>query len=142
MAEREKQLAEAEFPARADQLKALRALVRAKLQAEHCEPLFIEQMVLAVNEACMNIIQHAYRFDAAGRFRVEILKRRDELTFRVSDAAATVDRAHWYPRALEDVRPGGLGLHFMHALMDRVEFCDAGTRRGNVLIMSKRMESE
>jgi len=49
-------------------------------------------MVLAVNEAGMNIIQHAYNIQGEGIFRVTIYTDGKELTFCLTDYAPTVDK--------------------------------------------------
>ena len=43
------------------------------------------------------------------------------------------------PRDLDDVRPGGLGTHFMAEVMDRVEFLTPPEGGGNLLRMVKRI---
>jgi anti-sigma regulatory factor (Ser/Thr protein kinase) len=87
-------------------------------------------VVLAVDEALTNIIRHAYLGDA---------ERPIELSFRrihvagngpgnvaleivLEDRGVTVHGKKLCGRALEDVRPGGLGLHFIRESMDTVEF--------------------
>jgi anti-sigma regulatory factor (Ser/Thr protein kinase) len=87
-------------------------------------------VVLGVDEALTNIIRHAY----AGRAErpIEVLFRRvraslcgkhgEALEIVLVDRGKKVDRAKLCGRALEDVRPGGLGLHFIRESMDAVEF--------------------
>jgi serine/threonine-protein kinase RsbW len=87
-------------------------------------------VVRAVDEALTNIIRHAYH-GQTGRpieasFR-SIRVRRDggqetALEIVLQDQGVRVDRARLQGRPLEDVRPGGLGLHFIRQSMDRVEF--------------------
>jgi len=87
-------------------------------------------VVRAVDEALANIIRHAYR-GQTGRpieasFRSIRVRRdggqRPALEILLEDQGVRVDRAKLRGRRLEDVRPGGLGLHFIHQSMDTVEF--------------------
>ena len=87
-------------------------------------------VVRAVDEALTNIIRHAYR-GQTGRpieasFRSIRVRRdggqRPALEILLEDQGVKVDRAKLRGRRLEDVRPGGLGLHFIHQSMDTVEF--------------------
>ena len=88
-------------------------------------------VVLAVDEALTNIIRHAYKGKTdqpitASFRRVEAGgggARREALEIVLEDQGETVDSAKLCGRALEDVRPGGLGLHFIRQSMDAVEFC-------------------
>jgi len=47
---------------------------------------------------------------------------RDALEIVLEDRGAAVNPKKMCGRALEDVRPGGLGLHFIRQSMDTVEF--------------------
>jgi anti-sigma regulatory factor (Ser/Thr protein kinase) len=87
-------------------------------------------VVLAVDEALTNIIRHAYQgkteqpIEAFFR-RIETARdgaRGAALEIVLEDRGMTVDRKKLCGRELEDVRPGGLGLHFMRECMDTVEF--------------------
>ena len=136
-----RQLADREYQAKADQLIVLRKLVRDCLEKEGCDQDFIQRMVLAVNEASMNIIQHAYADRDARTFRVEMYTDGKELTFCLTDFAPAVDKKIIKSRDLDDIRPGGLGVHFINELMDRVEYLETPKNNcGNILQMKKQIE--
>jgi anti-sigma regulatory factor (Ser/Thr protein kinase) len=87
-------------------------------------------VVLAVDEALTNIIRHAYlgntgRPIEASFHRIQAARdgqRKDALEIVLEDRGTAVNRKKLCGRALEDVRPGGLGLHFIRECMDTVEF--------------------
>jgi anti-sigma regulatory factor (Ser/Thr protein kinase) len=136
-----RQIADSEFQAKADQLTLLRELVRDCLKKEGCEQDFVQRMVLAVNEAGMNIIQHAYNNQDEGIFRVTIYTDGKELTFCLTDFAPTVDKSIIKSRDLDDIRPGGLGVHFINELMDQVGYLETPEmENGNILQMKKQIE--
>jgi len=132
-------LAELRFPARAEHLQTLRAAVRAAARQCGCNERLTEQLTLVVNEAAMTIIQHAYRDTPTGEIILEILNNDTTLVFRLMDFAAPVDSTAFKSRDLADVRPGGLGLHLIHSVMDEVEYLPAPPGFGNLLQMSKRI---
>ena len=137
----DRQIANGEFQAKAEQLILLRELVRDCLQQEGCEQDFIQRMVLAVNEAGMNIIQHAYNNQDTETYRVEVYTDGKELTFCLTDSAPTVDKNIIKSRDLGDIRPGGLGVHFINELMDRVDYLETPDKEyGNILQMKKQIE--
>jgi serine/threonine-protein kinase RsbW len=92
-------------------------------------------VVLAVDEALTNIIRHAYlgnveRPIEATFHRIQKTqngRRRDALEIVLEDRGTAVNPKKLCGRALEDVKPGGLGLHFIRECMDTVEF---GRKRG------------
>jgi serine/threonine-protein kinase RsbW len=87
-------------------------------------------VVLAVDEALTNIIRHAYLGDVerpieASFRRIHVPwegQGRDALEIVLEDQGVTVNAKNLCGRALEDVRPGGLGLHFIRESMNTVEF--------------------
>ena len=136
-----RQIANSEFQAKAEQLILLRELVRDCLQQEDCTQDFIQRMVLAVNEAGMNIIQHAYNNRDTETFRVEVFTDGKELTFCLTDFAPTADKSTIKSRDLDDIRPGGLGVHFINELMDKVDYLETPDKKyGNILQMKKIIE--
>ena len=125
----------------AQQLQAVRESLVQALDKAGCDVQEQARLVLAVNEACMNIIQHAYRGDPAGEMILEILNNDRELEFRLTDFAPTVDASMVRPRPLDEIRPGGLGTHFIREIMDEVEFTVPEGGAGNLLIMKKHKKS-
>lgn len=123
------------------QLQAMREKLRMALTDIGIPQSIQEQLVLAVNEACMNIIQHAYCGNAKGEIRLSLEDTPNQLRFLLEDDAPCVDPACITPRDLTDIRPGGLGVHFIKEIMDEVHFYPAG-KQGNRLEMIKHLDSD
>jgi serine/threonine-protein kinase RsbW len=87
-------------------------------------------VVLGVDEALTNIIRHAYGGSVEQPIEVVFSRiqepwhgaNKEALEIVLMDQGKKVDSAKLAGRALEDVRPGGLGLHFIRETMDAVEF--------------------
>jgi serine/threonine-protein kinase RsbW len=100
------------------------------------------QVLLAVDEACTNIIQHGYDTAAPGEielgWRVEggqlIVTLRDRGRRFNPDDVPAPDIAS----PLEERQAGGLGLYLMGRLMDSVQF-EFDDQQGNLLTMTKRI---
>ena len=132
-------LADIRFHARPEQLKNMRAVVRQTLAPFGCDSELMTSLVLALDEACTNVIRHGYGGDPSGTLILQILQSGDTLIFRLRDFAPPVDREKVKPRDLEDIRPGGLGVHFIGDIMDVVRFVDPPDGRGNLLEMRKTL---
>jgi sigma-B regulation protein RsbU (phosphoserine phosphatase) len=128
------------FAADAAQLKPMREQVQAAGLARGWPAKLVGALVIAINEACMNIIEHAYGRDSSGEIALQIHNNENEVEVVLTDFAAPVDLAAIHGRALDDVRPGGLGTHFMNEIMDRCVYSHLAERPGNVLRMSKRLD--
>ncbi len=124
--------------ARSDGLRLIRCVVQQAALLCSCPPEIAERLVLAVNEACMNVIQHAYRSDPGGELILQVLYRDRELIFRLMDFASPVDPATCTPCPREALRPGGLGLHLISETMDEACFLAPPQGVGNLFQMSKR----
>ncbi len=127
------------FSARPDALRPMRDQLRDSLHNHTRDQETVDTIVLAVNEACMNIIQHAYCAKSDGEIILEVQKLGNQLVFRITDFAPCVDKSNIKGRCLEDIRPGGLGLHFICEVMDSIDFTSLPASSGNVLEMKKRL---
>ena len=132
-------LFEISFPAKADRLCLVRALVKRTAEVIGCDPELSDKLVLAVNEACMNVIQHAYQGNELGEIVLEMLNNEGKIHFRLLDYAKPIDLESVKPRDMDELRPGGLGTFFINEIMDE---CDRGhleEGKGNYLEMVKKI---
>lgn len=122
------------------ELRRIRATLRHVLAEVDCDKGVIDDLVLAVDEACQNVIRHAYRGQPGGEIRVVLSHRTDQLVVMLSDdAPASPVDALSRGRDLDELAPGGLGTHFMRAVMDEVSLLSSPCGRGNCLRMVKRL---
>ncbi len=128
-----------DFPARADRLKGVRDAVLEAVGGYGCGEAVARDVVLAVDEACQNVIRHAYADKPDGEITLDILGRGDSIVVLLRDFAAGVDADKIRPRDVEDLRPGGLGTRFIGEIMDEIEFLPPPKGRGNLLRMVKRI---
>ena len=96
----------------------------------------IRSIVLAVDESLTNVIRHAYGGSddqpIAVTFCKKLVKRgtgmRGALEITLVDRGVPVDPEKLQGRSLDEIRPGGLGLHFIRETMDSVTFRRNGGR--------------
>ena len=87
-------------------------------------------VVLAVDEALTNVIRHAYLGQTDKPVEVTFRRCqvrgnegwRDALEIELEDHGIPVKAEEMRGRSLDEIRPGGLGLHFIRENMDKVEF--------------------
>lgn len=127
------------FAAEPRELKDVRDNVLSRVRACGASEEVARDVMTAVDEACQNVIRHAYGGRAAGEIVLEIEHAGDEIRVDLVDFAPPTDPARVRPRDLEDVRPGGLGTHLMRELMDSVAFVEPPPGCGNRLRMVKRI---
>jgi anti-sigma regulatory factor (Ser/Thr protein kinase) len=93
--------------------------------------------VLAVDEACSNIIKYAYEGDTTKLIQLRVSFDQQRLLMELTDAGKQTDVSKIAPRKLDDVRPGGLGTHFIGAVFDSVTY-DTHRKTGTVLTLIKK----
>jgi anti-sigma regulatory factor (Ser/Thr protein kinase) len=84
------------------------------------------RVCLAVDEAVTNVIRHGYDSDTSQpvwvRFKARDERGRPGLTVSVEDRGRQIEPEQIRGRELSEVRPGGLGVHIIREVMDRVHY--------------------
>jgi anti-sigma regulatory factor (Ser/Thr protein kinase) len=101
-----------EVPATADRLVYVRQRLTAWLRPLGLSGSMAHDIVLAVDEACTNAIEHAYT-GTAGSIDISVALADNEITVRVADSGA------W--QEPQEKRSRGRGLRIIQALSDRLE---------------------
>jgi len=130
-----------EFNSKPAELMQMRQQLRQALEKRQCNKTCVDRLLIAVNEAAMNVMQHAYSGNEEGQIKLDVLYKKNELVFRMTDFACPIDRSCVKGRDLNDIKPGGLGVHFMHEIMDEVRFLDDCKSAGNILLMRKKIDA-
>lgn len=92
----------------------------------------IEDVKLAVDEACSNVIKHAYGGDTHKNIWVKYRVTRKGFEVLIEDNGMKARPESIEGRDLEDIRPGGLGVHLIKRAFDIFQF-DQRKRKGNRL---------
>ncbi|MBL93763.1 MAG: Phosphoserine phosphatase RsbU [Alphaproteobacteria bacterium MarineAlpha3_Bin5] len=123
--------------ARPDRLRLVRRSVEETSKFIGFGKNDVSDIVLAVDEACQNIIRHAYKANEDGEISIEIRKRDSAMIILLRDYAEAIDVSKVKPRDLNDIKPGGLGTHLIREVMDDVNFLSPPFDGGNLLRMVK-----
>ncbi|CAH1221157.1 MULTISPECIES: anti-sigma B factor RsbW [Paenibacillus] len=104
----------------------------------------IEDMKVAVSEACNNSVLYAYAHEG-GMVEVVFEVDQEKLAITVKDEGESfthvnpaVSRAGLHNTHLEDAQVGGLGFYLMQALMDDVSV-ESEAGKGTKVILVKRL---
>jgi anti-sigma regulatory factor (Ser/Thr protein kinase) len=79
-----------------------------------------QRMILAVDEACTNVMRHAYANCRDKRIVLTFKVTTDSFEILIRDFGQSFDPGSFKERDLTEVRPGGLGMHFIRSAMDVV----------------------
>jgi len=125
-----------------ENLGTIRDFVEGKATQSGIDKNIIDKIVLAVDEACTNIIKHAYNYDASTEFIIRVLISKEEFKVLLIDHGKSFDPNQVadpdMPTYLKQHRVGGLGLHLIRHLMNKVEYHNL-EGKGNHLILTKKI---
>ena len=117
-----------DLPARLEYLSVLSVVLGELLQKklDHLPDAgqIVYNVQLAIQEACTNIIRHAYQGDSGGRIRTSIALVEDPLRIMVR----LVDTGQWFDidsvpdPDLGNPQVRGYGLFLIHQIMDEVSY--------------------
>lgn len=107
----------------------------------------IEDMKVAVSEACNNAVLYAYCGDSQrtehGKLQIRFIRADDALTIIIKDEGASFDAAAaaqkaepLHGKSIDEIQAGGLGLYLMQALMDEVQ---VRSEHGTEVVLTKRL---
>jgi len=126
-------------PGRAQSLVMVRRAVEASATLCGFSKEQTQDIILAVDEACQNVVRHAYAGALDGDMVVDVRREKGAYLVLIRDFAPSVDPAIIKSRALDDVRPGGLGVHFIREVMDTMDYLPPPDGQGNLLRLKKAL---
>jgi serine/threonine-protein kinase RsbW len=78
---------------------------------------------LAIDEALQNIIRYAYDFDKTKDIIINFEQTSEKsLKVELRDFGTRVSTSQIKPRELDEVRPGGLGIHFIKSIVKGMSY--------------------
>jgi serine/threonine-protein kinase RsbW len=129
-------------PADLDRLAEVRAMVRDVAEACDAEPVCLDDLVQAVDEAATNVIVHGYR-GMPGHLDVTAEQVGEDVVITIEDEAPSFDPTGVPEPDLgvppEHRTPGGMGVHLIRLAMDDVRHSPR-PGGGNILTMARRLD--
>lgn len=102
----------------------------------------IGKIRIAVYEACLNVIEHAYHSNPGNWIDLWVKYTRDQFTIVIQDRGLAFDmpetKHYDVEDAIEKRRTGGFGLHIIRRSMDSVDY-QADPASGNRLTLTKKL---
>lgn len=128
------------FPGRFESLGKISLFVKKASKKAGLDETQTYSVELAVDEACSNVIEHAYGGENIGDILCTCIVGKDSLTVIIRDRGRPFN-----PDGVPEINisappeersPGGAGVFLMRKVMDSVEY--HFTPQGNILTMIKR----
>ena len=132
-------LAVIKVPSDPKYLSVIRAVTAKVGELSGLSDRAVEDVKLAVDEACSNVIRHAYGGDPTRSILIKFKKTEVGFEVLIEDEGLKARPGSIKGRSLDDVRPGGLGIHLIRRAFDLFSF-DPRKKTGNRLSMVRYWE--
>ena len=118
------------IPSSTRYLEEVRRFIETHTLQAGCDAEAVEQFKVAVDEACTNVIKHAYSGEESHELNIGVLIDPDRCTVCIRDTGVAFrPREYNEPDIFELAKrrqAGGFGVHIMRRLMDHVEYASEG----------------
>jgi anti-sigma regulatory factor (Ser/Thr protein kinase) len=120
----------------------VRAIIRSYLTNQGVDNEKVQEVVLAVDEACTNSMRHAYQGREDETLELSLGSRDGWIELELCDDGIPAPYDRIKPKseeaiAAEALTPGGLGMHLIYNVFDDVTFTP-GDAKGNTIVMRLR----
>lgn len=112
------------IPSRTDNLEIIREFIIGIAKKFGFDDEGISEIELAVDEACANVIKHAYNYDENKKIDITVETNLSKLTITISDQGRGFDpgKLESPEQRLQKHARGGLGIALIKKVMDEVSF--------------------
>ena len=122
-----------------DNLARIRKFIKTHSQKVGFDEDTANKIVLASDEACTNIIKHAYKYSTKGKININLSFSKNKLRIAITDEGSQFnsksipepDLKKYY----KEKRVGGLGMFLMKRLMDEVIYSEPNSKRNKVTLI-------
>ena len=123
-------------------LKGIRDFIRQSLKGHGVSDVMLNDIVLAIDEMCSNLMIHAHQCDPDQELELHIhVPKKGSLVFEIVDEGSMFDinkfNAPELGNLVHEKRKGGLGIRLVKSIMDKVEYLRQGNK--NVCRLTKQV---
>jgi serine/threonine-protein kinase RsbW len=136
-------------PGRGSYLPYIRAIVTDLARKVGFPEDEVAKIEMAVDEACSNVVEHAYapnkewRWQRDPEIRLNIRLEDSRLVIEINDHGESFDFASYQPKTIEDrvraMNSGGYGIFIMRQFMDEIQY-SSSAESGNTLRLVKYLK--
>jgi len=133
-----------EFDSNRSELAKLRNFVRTSLDTYLLPSKITEDFVVAIDEACTNIIRHGYDDNDGYKLSIALSIIGQNLQIVINDYGKSFD-INSYPEVdvithVSSLKKGGLGIHMIREFVDEIHYQPAiNSQTPNQLILTKHL---
>ncbi len=125
-------------------LSELRNFLDRVLNASHLSDINKNQLILAVEEVCANLIIHSHDCNPSDYIKLKVNQMDQSIIFEIMDSGEAFNMTEYNEPDLKEVmknrRKGGLGIKLVRKIMDSIEFESSNNQ--NICRLIKQLKSK
>jgi serine/threonine-protein kinase RsbW len=133
-----------EIMSRTENLAEIREFINSAAADSGFSKEAIDNIILSVDEACTNIIKHAYKYFPDGKIILTLKTDKNTFTINIIDYGKSFEPGLVpnpdLQKYFDEKRVGGLGMYLMKTLMDDVKYISV-PGKFNQVSLSKNINS-
>ena len=122
------------------ELEEIRDYVRKKAKVFGLPENKVNNITLAVDEACSNLIHYNINFDSNKKFTINVIENKNSISVLIKDTGKPFDLLKVDSPNMEkyfkEFRHGGLGIHIIKKIVDKIEYIPSEDNGTNTLILT------
>ncbi len=122
-----------------DNLSSIRDFIRNLADNAEISSETTGKIILAVDEACTNVVKHAYKYSPEGEIKIKVKVAGNKFTITIIDEGAYFNPEQVPEPDIKEYhkqrRVGGLGMFLMKKLMDEVTYTSLPKRKNQVVMV-------
>jgi serine/threonine-protein kinase RsbW len=127
-----------------DNLEIIREFINNIAQKAGFNEESVDQIELAVDEACTNVIKHAYKYSRDRMLDIAVSLDQEKIEISIMDKGAGFNPDNLpipdLEKYMRNAKVGGLGIHLMRTLMDEVNFSINPGKKNQVSLVKYRTQ--
>ncbi|TES92692.1 MAG: ATP-binding protein [Candidatus Cloacimonadota bacterium] len=120
------------IPSNLQCLSIVRHFIKETIPKKKFKKTTIDQIVLAIDEACSNIIEHSFEMDESKEFTLTLNFDKEKVTFVIEDKGVGMKISKCkklnLKKYIKQRKEGGLGKFIIENVMDEVKYSRKGTK--------------
>lgn len=136
--QKENRKRELRVKSRTDNLSVIRDFISENALSAGIDEAVVDKIMLAVDEACTNIIKHAYKSSPEGEIILTIDYDENKFTITIIDYGKSFEPERVplpnLQKYYKEHKVGGLGMYLMKSLMDDVKYTSIPGKYNRVLL--------
>lgn len=122
-----------------DNLSVIRDFIRAAAFGAGLSHDAVGKIILAVDEACTNVIKHAYNYSPDGEIIIKTSIVKSKFVITITDYGKSFDPMLIpepdLKESIKQKKVGGLGMYLMKRLMDEVDYKVSPRKKNQVTLV-------